>query len=466
MEERTQHRTNAPGRLRFALGEQSVDVAVPVEVPLGDLLPAVMAQFGGDTIEQGAEHEGWVVQRLGEPPLDEDRTSSELNLMDGETLYLRPRAAQLAPIDYDDLVDGVGEQIRNHPNAWAPERTRWMLQLGSGAALLIGLVLLVTGGEPGLRAAVAGATAVLLLAGAAVAARAIVKPVAATVLAGAAAGYAAVATGVGVGALAPLASWQVEWAAGAVGALLALAAGVAVVADSALLFAGALTAVLLLTVPLVIGATTTLASSHAAAIGIAVTLIAGLFIPGVAFRLSGLTLPMLPTNADELKEDTDPVPYQVVVDRGKVTMGYLTALQIGAGLAQSVLFVLFLPATGLLASILNAVVSLLMFMRAKHIAGAVTRWAVLVPAAVGVLTLVLRLGMAEEEVTFRLLWLWFPVIVVAVALLLLSERLPGNRLRPYWGRAADIFESLTAVSVLPLLLGVLNVYSYIRGVIG
>ncbi|MFD2420687.1 type VII secretion integral membrane protein EccD [Amycolatopsis pigmentata] len=465
MEERTQHRIIAPGRLRFVLGEQSTDLALPAEVPLGDLLPAVLAQFGAEVIEQGAEHEGWVVQRLGEPPLDEERTPTELNLLDGETLHLRPRAAELAPIDYDDLVDGVGEQIRNHPGAWSPQRTRWMLLLGAGAALITGLPLLLGGGDPGMRAAMAGVGALAMLAGAAVAARAMVNPLAATVLAGVATLYAAVACGVGVGVVAPLASWQVHWASAALGALVALSAGLTLVADGALLFAGALTADLLLCVPLIIGATTSLTAPEAAAIGITVSLVVGLFVPGLAFRLSGLTLPLLPTNADELRQDTDPVPFQVVVDRGQATIGYLMALHIGTGIAQSILFLLFLPAKGIFAVILNAVVAALLFMRSKHNNGTVSRWAVLVPGGVGVLTLVLRLGMPQDLVS-RLLQVWFPLVAIAVLLLMLSERMPGNRLRPYWGRAVDILESLSAVAVLPLLLGMLDVYSAIRGAIG
>jgi hypothetical protein len=49
-----------------------------------------------------------------------------------------------------------------------------------------------------------------------------------------------------------------------------------------------------------------------------------------------------------------------------------------------------------------------------------------------------------------------------MVLLLLSTWLPGRRLKPYWLRAVDILESLTAVAVFPLLLGVLDVYMTMR----
>jgi hypothetical protein len=97
MEAQTQHRTTNSARLRFVLGKKATDVALPTEATLTELLPAVLPQFGAEWVEQGADHEGWVVQRVGEAPLEEDRTLAELNLLDGETVYLRPRADRRDP---------------------------------------------------------------------------------------------------------------------------------------------------------------------------------------------------------------------------------------------------------------------------------------------------------------------------------------------------------------------------------
>ena len=191
MEEQTQHRTTTSARLRFVLGKKATEVALPTEAALVDLLPAVLPQFGADWIEQGADHEGWVVQRVGEAPLDEDRTLAELNLLDGETVYLRPRADQLAPIDYDDLVDGVGEQVRDHPGAWQPSHTRWMFRIGAACTLLFGLALVPGVGSVGTQALVALSVAVLLLAGSGLVARSVADTPSATVMAIAAAAYGA-----------------------------------------------------------------------------------------------------------------------------------------------------------------------------------------------------------------------------------------------------------------------------------
>jgi EccD-like transmembrane domain len=41
---------------------------------------------------------------------------------------------------------------------------------------------------------------------------------------------------------------------------------------------------------------------------------------------------------------------------------------------------------------------------------------------------------------------------------------PGRRLVPYWGRAAELLHSLVAISLLPLALWVLGVYGELRAI--
>ncbi|WP_091510876.1 type VII secretion integral membrane protein EccD [Amycolatopsis sacchari] len=463
--ERPQHRTTASGRLRFVLGGRAIDVALPVEVPLAELLPAVLPQFGAEWVEQGADHEGWVVQRLGEAPLDEDRTPAELGLLDGETVYLRPRADQLAPIDYDDLVDGVGEQVREHPGAWTPARTRVMLRIGAAVLLLLGIPLLAGAGADALTASLGGFVTFALLAGSALVARGAAEPVVATILAGVAACYGALSGVLLVFMMDPVATGMMALTCGAAGALLALVLGLLAVADSAALFAAGITTTAALVVPGLVGSVSPASPQQAAAIGLVVTLLAGIFVPATAFRLSGLTLPMLPTSAAELTEDIDPVPYQVVIDRGAATVGYSRALHVGLGLAQTLLLpMLVVDGDGWLMA-LSLVIAFLLFLRSRHPDGIVQRWAVLVPAGVTVVANLLRLAVGQDLLE-RLLALWFSAVVVGVLLLVLGNYLPGRRLRPYWGRAVDILESVTAVAVLPVLLQVLHVYAFVRGLSG
>jgi hypothetical protein len=44
--------------------------------------------------------------------------------------------------------------------------------------------------------------------------------------------------------------------------------------------------------------------------------------------------------------------------------------------------------------------------------------------------------------------------------------IPGRRLSPYWARAADLFEVFVLLSVVPLAMGAVGVYSSILALFG
>ncbi|GAB3733643.1 hypothetical protein GCM10027598_58450 [Amycolatopsis oliviviridis] len=440
------------------------DLALPAEVPLVDLLPAVLIQFGAEMIEQGAEHEGWVLQRVGEAALDEDRTLTQLNVFDGETLHLRPRADQLAAIDYDDLVDGVGEQVREHPGAVTPARVRWLFHTSAMVTLLLSLWLVFA--ESALVGQVllsAGLTLVLLVAGALVA-RGAAKPESAVIPVAAAVGHAALTGLLLVEMVDPAANSMVKITGAAAGALLALMAGLIAVADAALLFVGAILFAAVFLITGLIGSVTPATFAQTTAVGLVLSLILGLFIPTAAFRLSGLTLPMLPTGAEELHEDIDSVPHKVVVDRGAATFGYSTALYTGLGLAQAILLPLLIVDGDVWHMTLSLLMTLLLLLRSRHPNGMIQRCAVLLPAGAALMVNVVAWGEAMPPATRFLLVI--PLIMIAGLFLLGGEHLPGKRFRPYWGRAVEIFELITAIAILPILFQVLHVYTFMRNLAG
>lgn len=460
-QQQTQHRTPTAARLRFVLGAHTVDIALPTEVPLADLLPAVLPQFGAEEVEQGAEHEGWTVQRLGEAPLDEDRTLAELNLLDGETVHVRARADEFAAIAYDDLVDGLGERVHAHSGTWRPVHTRWMLRIAATAALVVGLLLVADIGQGTVRTVLAGTLAVSLLAASALVTRGALNPHVGLILAACASAYATLAGWSLVATVAPSSPTMVLLTGAAAVALVALAAGLVAVADAGMVFTAALTFVAVWLVAGVIASASALSPTQAVAIGLAVTLFANAFVPTTAFRLAGLTLPLLPGGPEELNEDIDSVPYEVVRDRATATVGYGTALHTGIGLAQVTMFpALVLAGSGWRIS-LALVMALLLFLRARHPSVFVQRWAVFTPAAVCVVATVLYLGSQLDTLTM-LLGVFVPVLIVCGVLLVLGQRLPERRLVPPWPRAVEIFELLTAIAVLPLLLQVLHVYTAMR----
>lgn len=444
--------------------ERSFDIGLPADMPLADLLPSLLEHGsvpGGDLDETGLEHGGWVLQRLGHPAFDEDATPADLGLRDGETLHLRPRREQLPPVHFDDLVDGVATGMRERADQWGPQGTRRMA-LGSGSAVLLaGLVPLATSDLPLLRSGGTAVVALLLLLGAVCASRAVGDAVAGTALGLLAVPFLFVAgwfipAGPPGDALSG-ARLLAGCAAGSGGAILALAAA----ASAAPLFTAVLLAFVLGAVGGVLGLTAGLAPSEAAGPVAAVTVVLGTFVPLLSFRLSGLRLPPLPTNAQELQEGIDPVPSSDVLDRTRVADRYMTALYAACGLMCAGCLIALSTGHGWQPVALGAVLSVLLILHARAMAGTRQRLSVALPGCLGLL--LPAFGFARDGSPGARALVLLALLVVGTCLVIASWSLPGRRLVPYWGRAADLLHSACAIALLPLVLVDLGALGALRG---
>ncbi|EGX54926.1 hypothetical protein SZN_35462, partial [Streptomyces zinciresistens K42] len=172
-------------RLTVRAPSVSVDLAVPADVPVADLLPTLLRYVGEEAEESGLDHAGWVLQRLGDAPLDEETTLARAGLADGDVLYLRPHTEALPEARLDDLVDGIADTAARKLDTWSPRASRALLIGTTVATVLAALVLVFRPGvaESGsVRAACAAVAGVLLLAGAGTASRAVGDRLSATAL--------------------------------------------------------------------------------------------------------------------------------------------------------------------------------------------------------------------------------------------------------------------------------------------
>ncbi|NGO87657.1 type VII secretion integral membrane protein EccD, partial [Streptomyces sp. 196(2019)] len=172
-------------RLTVRAPSVTIDLAVPADVPVADLLPTLLRYVGEEAEEAGLDHAGWVLQRLGDAPLDEETTLAGAGLADGAVLHLRPHTEALPEARLDDLVDGIAETVGRRLHTWHAGAARGLLVGTALATVAAALVLLfrpgVTG-SAGIRAACATVAGVLLLAGAGTASRAIGDRLSATAL--------------------------------------------------------------------------------------------------------------------------------------------------------------------------------------------------------------------------------------------------------------------------------------------
>lgn len=483
--------TTTPQVCRIAvIGPRSrVDLCVPVHVPLVDLLPAVVAGLGPDVADLGLDHDGWVLQRLGEEPLDDDRTPADLGLRDGDTLHLRPRAAQLPPLDFDDLVDGVATGIRQRAAAWDAGTTRLATASAAVVAALAGTVALLRAGLDD--AAPAGGVAA-----AGVLAVALVLTVGARLAGGAgspgAAGGTAGTAGTGGAAPADRAGAATAAAvavalAGASGPallavtltaldvptesttttaqVLAAAASALLVGVLAALTQGAARAHGVALAATALGLVAATAAAVAGATGPGVAAVVALAavalrpaVPQLAFRLAGLRLDPLPATAEDLQRGVDPLPgAQVLADtaRAEAIMTALYAV-VGALALTATVPLVFASTWAGPATAATLAASLLLASRPLVIRG--HRAALAVPGLLGLAACVATADLGRS-------WLLGGALVASVgaaAALGIRPGLAEQRLSPSWGRAGDLAHWAAGAAVVPLALHVLGTFAAVR----
>ncbi|MDN3354775.1 type VII secretion integral membrane protein EccD [Actinomadura sp. DC4] len=438
-----------------------IELAVPSDIAIADLLPALVQQAGEHAAEEGLEHSGWVLQRLGEEPLDEDLTPAALGLLDGDTLYLRPRDRALAVLEFDDVVDGVSAGVRNRPSRWRDAATRWLFLGLTGVTLAIALAVLLFGGATlHLRVVSSVLVELLLLVAAASMSRAFADTSAGTVLGLAALPYAALSGVLAVDLVGPATGLGAPHllAAAAATAGAAFIALLAVGASAPLfLFAGgtALAGTAGAAMPVVSG----MDGAQAAAFIATVVLMLAPSVPVTAFRLARMRLPILPRTPEELQQDLDPIASDALLDRAGVADQYVTALFGGVGAVCAGSLTVLAPGHGWEAPAMALAISVALLLRSRVMAGAWARVTAVAPACYGAGLYVVARVHANPRLTDVVL-----VLLVALAGLLLvgARRMPGKRLLPYWGRAADLAESAVSIALPVLLLAVLHAYGFAR----
>ncbi|MQS16223.1 type VII secretion integral membrane protein EccD [Streptomyces kaniharaensis] len=438
------------------------DLAVPVTTTVSALLPVLLRALpAGPDRADGR----WVLQRLGDEPLDPGATPATAGLRHGDVLHLRPAGAPLPVPHFDDLADGVADRVGRGPGRWRPGLTRALaLVLAGGALAALAAALLGAGAGPATAARCAAAAAGLTTA-CAVTAR--MRADRGSVL----------LTGVGALWFVALAGLTLRAPAGGhlPGATAVLAAAGGVVALAALLLGiGALP----LAVPgtaLVTGVAAAcgaiaVRAGWAGAVQAAAVLAVALFVlghlaPRLALRAARLRVPHLPRDADELQCDIEPEPGERLGRRVTLATAFLDTIAAASALVQAAAVTLLVVLDPSWAGwLLPLTLGAAQLLRARGTEGTLQRVpALLCGAYAAALVLVLRVapaGPAGQAAAIA-------VLLAAAALLPAAAwRLPRARLLPIWGHLGDLAETVTAIALLPLVLQVIGVYARLRALAG
>jgi type VII secretion integral membrane protein EccD len=446
-----------------------LDISLPADVPFAELFPTILRHAGDDLANVGLGHGGWVLQRLDEAPLDPNATPNQASIRDGQIIYLRPGMSQLPEPSFDDVADVVATGVNEKTDRWRPEYAR-RVALGAGAgALGVGSVLLALDGPPWLVPAItAGTISLLLLVAGVTLSRAVGDGVAGSVMGMVALSYAFVA-----GLLAPATKTTPLPGFGASHLMAGFAAVVLVAVISAFAIADGLPTFLGIAFAALMGTIGTsiafvydgVSAAGVAAVTVAVTLAVTPLIPTIAFRLARVTLPPVPTSADDLRRDTLMVDGRSVLSRTRRADRFVTGIATGIALVGLVSELALALSDGWVAPTTCAVTAVALMLRSRLFRGRAQRLWFLLSGMAGLIMLAVGRVLAASDQTTQVIVL-LALVAAALIVIAVGSWLPGNRPSPFWARGADILEVLTIIALVALAPGVVGLYGYIRGMSG
>jgi type VII secretion integral membrane protein EccD len=441
-----------------------LDVALPVHVPFAELVPTLLRGLVGEraNVSRPGDTGGWALQRLGDAPLSLSATVASSGIRHGEVLYLRPRDQAAPPLAVDDVVDGIADAAGRLPGRWSAAAGRAWTLLALGMLLAAGAVLAANAGPPWPPVlALCILLSVALVGAAGVASRAAGRPEVALVFALASSAYVFVA-GLslhgGERNLGGLGAAEVLVGAAAVMPVAAVAALLVPTEVPALIGVGVAAgcAVVACLVGLAVPGT-------GAAVAVSLAVLLAPVLPGIAFRLSGLPLPAVPSTRPELAQVGSTVP-AAMIERGArradqfvtSTLGGLCTVAVLAGTLVAV-------APGWASMVLLGTGSLALTLRARHYPGRAQRfWTY----GAG-LALALEFAYAASVHGGQQTRAAVVVAVLALAGILAVAGPWSDRSRsPVRGRLADVVEVIAVVATLPVAVQVLGLYSLAMGLGG
>ena len=434
-----------------------IDVALPSDVAVADLLPMVLDMAREGAPDGGASHGGWCLARLGDTAIDPSRTLGSLGIVDGELLQMRRRAENPPPPLFDDVADAIAVSAPDSFRPWTEATARVLGQVAGGLALVTAAGAVLRAG-PGLAAAVvAGVGAMVAVAVGAVIAR-IYRDVTTGVLV--AAGGLPLAFGCGLYAV-PGAVGRPSLLLAAVLTLVLAAGSITVIGRGITTFIAFVTAAALGSGAFLVA---TLLVGHPAAgiaAGAATVAIGGIsLLPRLTIQLAKLPLPQVPGNAEDLQADTGLPDYAAIERRAGIAHEYLTGMIIGCG-AVAALGAVIAATGGTFGVIFAVVVTAVLLLRARSYANGSQAIALLAAGMVAAVGLALLLILVASP--FVLLVFVFGGLIGGAALaVVLGVVFPTRHFSPPLRRSVDIAEAILIASVLPLALAVMDLYRAFR----
>lgn len=449
--------TTVFSRVTVVAPRTRIDLALPADVAVADLLPMLLEMAGEASPDGGSRHGGWCLAKLGDNAMDPSRTLGSLGVVDGDLLQLRRRSENPPPPLFDDVVDAIAQAAPDSYRPWTEKTARVLGRVAGGLALLAASFALLLAG-PGVGAAVSAGLGAI----AAVAVGAVIARV-----------YGDTATGILVAAgalpmvfiaglyVVPGELGRANLLLGSVLMLVFAAALIMVLGVGIITFVAVATAAALGTGTFLVATLVAHPATGIAAGAAAVALGAISVLPRLTLRLARLPLPQVPRNAEDLADDGGFPDYAAIERRTGVAHEYLTGMIIGSGAVAALAAAVGAVTGGMWSWVLGVVVAAVLLLRARNYANGSQAMALLVAGLLA--TTGLAVGWMLQAAPLELLLLVFGLLLPLAALaLVLGVVFPGRRFSPPLRRSVDVTEAILIASVIPLALAAMDLYRTFR----
>lgn len=415
-----------------------LDIGIPTQVPLVELLPGFARSLG--VLDPTLAHGGYALHKADGSVLDPSRGAGSQGLRDGELLTLVRGGLIAEPRIYDDVVEAVIDATSEQHSPWTPrDNARTALAVSLTFLGLCAVLLVSAGSALAVGAIIAAGATVVLLASAAVLSR-VGQPEAGLALGIAASVFGGIAGYLFVAGPTP---WGWPLAAAGLGTLVIGGAAFALSREHAEVN------LIPMTFGAVIGITSLIAgliapgspAPYAIMIAVVASLANGL--PWLALTSTRIRV-ISPQSDLDVIANPEPIDAAAVKARAAAGQRVLIALRIALGLAV-VLATPLVATAGPLGTALCALAFVGMMFQSRQIYARVGVLVVMALGAVGLAVTGLSASAALPDLRPALL-----IILLAATALLVGLTLLSPRARLRLARAGDTVEVLVLASLLPL----------------
>ncbi|MDR7302507.1 type VII secretion integral membrane protein EccD [Haloactinomyces albus] len=459
--------TTVFSRVTVVAPKTRIDLALPADVSVADLLPMLLDMAHEASPDGGARHGGWCLAKLADAELDPSQTLASLGIVDGDMLQLRRKSDDPPPPLYDDVVDALAEAEPGSYRPWTKETAARVGHTAGALAMIASAVALGLAAAPEnilfhVVAAVSGLVIAIFATGiGAIVARAYGAATTGTVVAAAGGLPMAFVAGLNI---VPGPNPRPALLLASALVLIFAAVSIMVIGAGIVTFIAAATVATFAVIAFIVATLVESATAAGVAAGAAAVGLAGIsLLPRMTIQLAKLPLPHVPGSSEDLKEDNEFPDYRQIKRQSGLAHQYMTGMIVGCGGTAALGAITAATAPNIWGGLLAVVVSAVLLLRGRNYANGSQALALLLNgllAALGVTTGLL-LPMTTTPLD-KLTWVFWPLLLLGGASIMFGVVFPHRRFSPVQRRSVDILEAILIALVLPLALGVMDVYMTIR----